>query len=142
MTFKETIWAYSNETATPSVEEGPRNLLIKSATFDNSEKRYTITFEDLALEIPFTVSYKLNKADADGNIIPNPLTRDTLISLGTALAGRPIGIPNPTDIVGGVVVGNVRIKGRYINIYTYDSVSENLAAFSEIEQYFEVSEGN
>ena len=144
MAFKKTEWKYSNEvdvTQIP-VSEGIQYLFIKYATHDEESDEYTLTVQSLTNEAEFTLRYWLTSRDEKGAVIPNSRSRGTLISLGIALAGEPIGIPNPVDIIGGVVQANVLMskpnaKGaQYPRVYAYLPVPEDIALVAQIEQHF------
>lgn len=149
MAFKTTEWEYSNETESGGYEnppEGPRYLYIEEAEFDRSDKKYTIYFRDVETDISFRVSMWMDRSDQDGSLRPNTPVRNTLITLGKALAGVPIGIPNTADIVGGVVVGEVvhytATSGKvFPRIYKYSPAPEPIVlAYSTIDQYSEPGE--
>ena len=145
MAFKRTEWEYSNEVekANIPVEEGLRYVKIVNATFDSASKEYDLTVDDLTNSAEFTLRYWLNGTDKNGNIISNASARGTLISLGKALAGEPIGIPAPEDVIGGVVVAEVVMKetqtgSRFPRVYKFTAASEEVVRdHSDIEQYSE-----
>lgn len=143
MAFKTTEWKYSNEIAAEDipVKEGLQYLQILSARHEDDSDVYTLFLKSLTNDAEFSVRYWLTSAE-DGVPIPNARSRGTLISLGKALAGFPIGIPNPVDIVGGVVQADVRMSkptpsgGTYPRIYQFSPVPIDIAlGFSSIEQY-------
>jgi hypothetical protein len=146
MAFKKTDWEYSDvvdNTQIP-VSPGPQYLFIRDARFNKEDTEFTMTVQSLTNDAEFNLRYWLTSRDQNGAIIPNSKARGTLISLGTALAGEPIGIPNPVDIVGGVVLAEVTMskpndKGNtYPRVYSFQPVPEEImTSFSNIEQYFE-----
>ena len=147
MAFKSTEWEYSNEvekdTSRAQVEPGDRYLYVKDAYMSqdkNGYDTYEIQFEDLTNHAVFTIRNWLYTTDRDtNNVIPNQGTRNTLIGLGKALAGpgSHIGIPNPVDIKGGVVLGIVKFnKNGYPVIYEYRPVDEDIAVLADIDQYY------
>lgn len=148
MSFKTTSWELENvdvpEFTVP--EEGEQALFIRNAECDPSDKTapYKITFESLKNNAVFTLSYWMFTTDKNtGVIIPSAKQCETLITLGKALAGRSIGIPNPLDIVGGVVWANVIMSPskndsskKYARVYAFEPVPEDLAVYAQIEQYY------
>ena len=149
MVFKTTEWKYSKEvdaTQIP-VTEGVQYLFIKYATYSEESDEYAMTVQSLTNEAEFTLRYWLTSMDENGSILPNSKSRGTLISLGIALAGEPIGIPNPVDIIGGVVQANVLMskpnaKGaQYPRAYSFHPVPEDIALVAQIDQYYLLDEG-
>jgi len=146
MAFKRTEWEYSNEVEKTNipVEEGLRYVKIVDAKFDASAKEYNLSLEDLTNGAEFSLRYWLNGTDKNGNITSNASARGTLISLGKALAGEPIGIPAPVDVIGGVVVAEVVMKesttsgAKYPRVYKFTPASTDVVNdHSDIEQYSE-----
>lgn len=147
--FKTTQWEYSDDDST--LEEtrymtpGIKYLLIEDASYnpDNAEYRLKVcNAEDMQEKA--TLIYWLNGMDSNGNIIKNTQNRGTLHTLGTALAGVDIGIPAPSDVVGGVVKADVKLgkpndKGiQYPRVYKFEPVPEDIAlTYAMVEQYFE-----
>ena len=144
MAFKTTEWEYSNEVDCTQIdpEQGPQYLQIMDARFDEVKNTYTLTLQSFKNNALFTVTYWLTTEDEGGATLPNSKSRGTLISLGKALAGEPIGIPFPDDVKGGVVGANVTMskpnaKGiSYPRIYSFDPVPEDIAVLATIDQYF------
>lgn len=76
----------------------------------------------------------------------NPNTLGTMRSLGKALFSEQFtgSIPAPSNIIGGVVVAEVKIGNpnkdgkRWPKVYHYQSASSDFALFSDIKQYFRV----
>lgn len=143
MAFRTTEWKYSNEIAAEDipVKEGPQYLQILNARHEEDSDVYTLFLKSLSNDAEFSVRYWLTSAE-DGIPVPNSRSRGTLISLGKALAGCPIGIPNPVDIVGGVVQADVRMSkptssgGTYPRIYQFAPVpTEIVLGFGSIDQY-------
>lgn len=150
MAFKTTNWQYSDvvDTTQIPVEEGLQYLFIKDAVFKEDADEYTITVQSLSNEAEFPLRYWITSRDEGGAIIPNSKSRGTLISLGTALAGEPIGLPNPVDIKGGVVQADVKMSAPsakgvcYPRVYYFQAVPEEIAqGFAAIEQYYITEEG-
>lgn len=149
MVFQTTEWKYSKEvdaTQIPVVE-GTQFLQIIDARYSDETDEYSITVKSLTNDAEFNLRYWLTSRDENGAILPNSKARGTLISLGTALAGQPIGIPNPVNIKGGVVQANVTMgkpnaKGnQYPRVYSFQAVPEDIVlAFSTIDQYFLIKE--
>ena len=143
MAFKTTEWGYSNEidqTQIP-IEEGQAYMFIRDARFDEDKGIYTLEMENLNTSAQFRLTYYLEQRDENNHISLNPQAKGTLISLGKALAGVQIGIPNPVDVKGGVVRGYITLKESqrgtmYPKVYHFDPVDENMAAFATIEQYY------
>lgn len=148
MAFNNNAWTYSNVIAEEKKfiepEEGERSLKIENVRFDESEKKYMITVSDLGNDARFDLSYWLNTSDRNtGDIIPNTYHRNALVSLGKALAGYEIGIPNPADIVGGIVYGEITLKQSKTNpdrkfprCFVFRPVPEDLACLADIDQYY------
>lgn len=145
MAFKKTEWEYSNvvdNTQIP-VQSGHQYLFIKDARYNKDDTEFILTVQSLSNEAEFTLRYWLTARDQNGAIVPNSKARGTLVSLGTALAGEPIGIPNPVDIVGGVVLAEIVMskpndKGAtYPRVYAFQPVPDEIAlGFATIEQYY------
>ena len=143
MAFKTTEWEYSNEidqTQIP-IDEGVAYMFIRDARFDEEKGIYTIEMENLNTSAQFRLTYYLEQRDENNRKSLNPQVKGTLISLGKALAGVQIGIPNPADIKGGVVKGYITLKESqrgtiYPKVFHFDPVDENMAAFATIEQYY------
>lgn len=151
MAFKITEWAHQNmEIPEPiEAEAGVQYLSIQAASFNEDTGVYRIQFKSLSNEALIDIWYKTINSGDNGFITPNVRSRQTLVTLGAALAGTPIGIPNPVDIVGGVVMANVILNPsktnpdkKFANIYSYESVPEDLRPFATIDQYFTPSEEN
>lgn len=144
MVFKTTEWEFSNEVDCREIdpETGVQFLQILDASCNKEKGIYTITFQSLTNNAIFDINYWLYARDEGGAEIPNAKQRGTLISLGKALAGVPIGIPNPVDIKGGVVSADVVYSNptpdgkTYPRIYRYSPVPEDIAICATIEQYY------
>lgn len=139
MVFKQTTWKHSDATVEyAKIDAGNRYVKIidaKDAPDDKDRERYTIQVEDVETKARAWLSYwpEGDTAGARGS-------RGTLISLGTALAGVPIGIPCPSDIKGGVVGAEVTYKEDYPRIYKFFPAPEDIVAvYSEIDQFYEGS---
>lgn len=144
MAFKVTEWEYSDvvdATAIP-VAEGDQFLSILDAIYRPDDDEYTLYVKSLQNDAEFSLRYWLTSRDQGGALIPNSKSRGTLVSLGIALAGDAIGIPNPVDIRGGVVRANVVLskpndKGaQYPRVYSFQAVPEDIAVLSSIDQYY------
>lgn len=143
MEFKTTEWKYSREIAAEDipVKEGPQYLQILNARHDEDSDVYTLFLKSLTNDAEFSVRYWLTSA-VEGVPQPNSRSRGTLISLGKALAGCPIGIPNPADVGGGVVQADVRMSKPspsgevYPRIYQFSPVPMDIVlAFASIDQF-------
>lgn len=149
MAFQRTEWQYSDVVDATQIpaEEGAQFLMILDAIYNDESDEYTLSVKSLSNEAEFNLRYWLTTRDQNGALLPNSKSRGTLISLGVALAGEPIGIPNPVDIRGGVVQANVSMgkpnaKGvQYPRVYAFQAVPEDIAlGFATIDQYFIPSE--
>lgn len=147
MAFNNKPWEYSDvreEKTFVMPEEGDRYLKIIDATYDEDDQRYTLTVVDLGNEARYSLSYWLFTADPEtNNIIPNVTQRNTLVSLGRALAGKDIGIPNYESVIGGVVLAHIVLKAskkdpekKYARCFKFDPVDEEMAVLADIEQYY------
>ena len=145
MVFQRTEWQYSDVVDATQIpaEEGTQFLVILDAIYNDESDEYTLSVKSLTNEAEFNLRYWLTTRDQNGALLPNSKSRGTLISLGVALAGEPIGIPNPFDIRGGVVQANVSMgkpnaKGnQYPRVYSFQAVPEDIVlSFSAIDQYF------
>lgn len=141
--FKTTEWKYSNEidqTQIP-IEEGQAYLFIRDARFDDDKGIYRLDVENLNTSAQFTLYYYLESRDENNQVSVNAQAKGTLISLGIALAGVQIGIPNPQDVKGGVVSAYINLRerqngGMYPKVYHFEPVNEDMAAFATIDQYY------
>lgn len=141
--FKTTEWKYSNEidqTQIP-IEEGQAYLFIRDARFDDDKGIYRLDVENLNTSAQFSLNYYLESRDENNQVSVNAQAKGTLISLGIALAGVQIGVPNPQDVKGGVVSAYINLKesqnGRmYPKVYHFEPVDEDMAAFATIDQYY------
>jgi hypothetical protein len=149
MAFQRTEWEFSDVVDATQIpaEEGVQYLLILDAIYNDESDEYTLSVKSLTNDAEFNLRYWLTTRDQNGALLPNSKSRGTLISLGVALAGEPIGIPNPVDIRGGVVQANVTMgkpnaKGvQYPRVYTFQAVPEDIVlGFATIDQYFIPSE--
>lgn len=148
MAFQVTEWEYSNVVDATSIpaEAGEQYLMILDAHFNQESDEYTIVVKSLLNDAEFSLRYWLTSRDEYGAIIPNSKSRGTLVSLGMALAGEPIGIPNPVDIKGTVVhtkivYGKPNDKGvSYPRVYSFQAVPEDIALLATRDQYFIPSE--
>lgn len=144
MVFTPTVWKYSNEVEKQDIpiETGYRHLLITDAVEDEDAGTYKLSFMDLGNDAEFNITFWLNNISDNGTISPNKKARGTLISLGKALAGAPIGIPFPGDIITGVVAADVTLSPSksnpdvsYARIYKFEPVSRDFAMLGGIDQY-------
>ena len=136
--------AKGNEYEVP--EEGPAYCLITNATYDKSTFEYRLYMHNLNTDKDMmSFRYTMKKAGQDGTIEPNHYSEGTLISLGKAVFGQKVGVPFPTDIIGAVVIANIKHReynGKtYASIYTFDAVpAEIVRSYGQIVQ-FSVDEG-
>ncbi len=147
MAFEQHEWALSGMTVStvpPQVEAGLQYLKVLDASYDENNARYRIKFQSLANDAEFSLMFFF--ADSHDDSIPPKLTNrrqmGTVASLGEALAGCNIGIPNPADIIGGVVMAEVSFRDStstgktYTTIYKFEPVPKEVAgSFADIDQY-------
>lgn len=141
--YKITQWEYSSvkKQVFGCPPDGPAYLKIEDAWFDDDERIYRMTMHDLGSDLTFDLSYWLTKKDGT----PNRSAEGTLISLGESLYGQEVGIPNPVDIVGGVVVGDIKSSEtsdeagnvrRWPRCYKFSPVPKDIAvSYADIAQY-------
>lgn len=145
--FKTTEWEYSGVKEERPVYKDPldgeRYLFIEDASYDDDSTRYTLNVSDLGdRTVRYRLTYNLSRVDkVTGDLVPNISARNALVGLGKALFGRDVGVPFPGDVIGGVVRAQVKLReynGRnYANVYEYGTVSEDMAVFAEIDQYYD-----
>ena len=153
MAYNLTEWEFShveaNERTYPQPEEGARWLKIEDAAYSEDEAKYVIKVLDLTNEARFTLSYwpkRVNKVT--GELENNDQSIGTLTTLGRALFfGSGVTVPSVNDIIGGVVVGQVKLSKpnesgrRYPRVYEFAPVPKDMAdGFSDIDQYYEGKE--
>lgn len=146
--LEDTAWAYSNEE--PSGEftepaEGLQYLQIKKAELDDSTSEYKLGLLSLTNSAYLNLRYWLDAVDQEtGKPVPDPKNRRVLISLKKALYGPDaVGIPNPINIVGCVVLADVKLVAgkkdpskKFPRIYDYKAVPEGVANdFGNPQQY-------
>lgn len=143
--YKITEWAFSKveKPVYGCPPDGPAYLKIEDAHFEESNMTYKMKMFDYNSEMSFELTYWLLKKDSGQ---PNRMSEGTLISLGEALFGRPVGIPHPQDIVGGVVVGELKASvtedeagnvKRWPRCYKFGPVPKNIVdSFGDIKQYY------
>lgn len=143
MVFEQTAWKFDEVEDTPRVmaEEGMRYLLIEEAKMGD-DGVYTLWVKDLQNDATFSLRYWLEVAGEDGSITLDDAAKGTLISLKHALTGIKKGIPNPVNIAGGVVRGNVVIREsktgkKYPKVFKFMPVSEDWACMGSLDQYCE-----
>lgn len=144
MGFKTTEWELSTKVMTAQpIEYGQRYLFIDNATYDEEKKMYKIFVTDLTNKATFSLSYWLegwNKEKTER--VDNQVSIGTLNTLGEALAGINIGVPNPQDIIGGVVMAELKPSqadenGKvYARCYKFSPVPGDIAALASIDQYY------
>lgn len=153
MAFKTSKWALSNMNVSAAGEyiepiEGLQYLKILGASYDENNARYRVELKSLANEAEFSQTYFFSSKDDES--IPPKLTNrkqmGSVASIGVALAGENIGIPNPDDIIGGVVLADVGLReynGKtYASIWAYDAVPQDIVvSYADIEQYYTPEEG-
>jgi len=155
--YTHTSWKYENIENEDYVEPTPGNrfMMITGAEIDESvpdDPIYRVVLRDIQGGAYVSNKYHLtSKSKSTGSRFPNKFTKDTLISLGAALAGpafRASGkLPNPENIVGGVVVGIVEARnytkqngepGVAYGIKEYAPAPVDFVVeFSKIDQYYE-----
>lgn len=145
MAFKTTEWEFSNEVDNKTIppQEGEQFAQIMNATYNDKEGTYILTLQSLTNNAEFNLHYWLFQKDENGATLPNSRNRGTLITLGRALAGEPIGIPFPADVIGGIVKVDVKFSkpdkngNIYPRVYAFSPVPEDIAAIASIDQYYE-----
>lgn len=125
-----TPWILSGMVAKAAVPlcEGNHTLQITEASFKDDENYYSLTLKSLDEEDEqSTLRYYIIKKDGTRN----EQAIGTLNKLGHCIFGLPedqVGIPNPEDIVNGIVRGFVKhtvYEGKeYVNIYEYNPVDK------------------
>lgn len=125
-----TPWILSGMVAKATVPlcEGNHTLQITEASFKDDENYYSLTLKSLDEEDEqSTLRYYIIKKDGTRN----EQAIGTLNKLGHCIFGLPedqVGIPNPEDIVNGIVRGFVKhtvYEGKeYVNIYEYNPVDK------------------
>lgn len=146
--LQDTAWKFSNEEPVDEYaqpEAGLQYLQIKKAEVSDDELHYTLGFISLTNNAYINIRYFLYATDQEtGELIPDAKQRRTLISLKKALYGpESNGIPNPADIVGCVVMADVKMvpaknnpEKAYPRIYGYKAVPGEVAAtWGNPEQY-------
>lgn len=143
--YKITEWAFSKveEQKFECPPDGPAYLKIEDARFEEESMTYKMRLYDLNSNSTFELTYWLLKKDSGQ---PNRMSEGTLISLGKALFGRPVGVPHPRDVIGGVVIGHLKASEtqdetgnvkRWPRCYKFEPVPQDIAAsYSDIAQYF------
>lgn len=125
-----TPWILSSMVAKATVPlcEGNHTLQITEASFKDDENYYSLTLKSLDEEDEqSTLRYYIIKKDGTRN----EQAIGTLNKLGHCIFGLPedqVGIPNPEDIVNGIVRGfvkhNVYEGKEFVNIYEYTPVDK------------------
>lgn len=122
-----TPWILSGMVAKTTVPlcEGNHTLQITEASFKDDENYYTVTLKSLDEEDEqSTLRYYILKKDGTRN----EQAIGTLNKLGYCIYGVEAGIPNPEDIVNGIVRGFAKhtvYEGKeYVNIYEYNPVDK------------------
>lgn len=144
--LQDTEWKYSNEEPANEYvdpEEGIQYLQIKKAEVSSDEMHYSLGLLSLSNNAYMNIRYFLYNTNDEGELIPDAKQRRTLITLKKALYGPEAnGIPNPADIVGCVVMAEVKLGKptangtRYPRIYSYKAVPGEVAAtWGNPEQY-------
>lgn len=147
MAFNQTMWEFSEEKEAETTgfqipPEGERYLIIEKAEFDEKTRKYRIWFQDIGTEIKFTMIYNMDMVDkSTGQVVSNPMSRNTLITLNFAIFGEKQGIPYPGDIEGAVVSADIKYREyegkKYVNIKKYAPVNADMVVYSSIDQYYE-----
>ncbi len=149
MAFENKTWALSGINVSVAgdyipPEEGYQYLKITSASYDENNARYKIGFTSLSNNADFSQMYFFSAKDDDS--FPPKLTNvkqmGVVASLGKALSGTNIGIPNPESIVGGVVLADVKLETyndkTRAKIWKYEPVPRDIVeSFADIEQFYE-----
>lgn len=145
--LQDTEWKFSNEQAAESEYaepvEGPQYLQIKKAFVSDDEMHYSLGMVSLTNNAYINIRYFLYATNDEGELVPDSKQRRTLITLKKALYGPEAnGIPNPADIVGCVVMADVKLSkptangSRFPRIYSYKAVPGEVAAsWGNPEQY-------
>lgn len=146
--FIATKWKYSDEDGKieyPIPPEGDVTIKIEAAELTDDDK-YNIYARDLYTDVKFRLTYWMTYvkrveggAEGDVKVLPNSRSMATLVSLGKALAGAPIGVPFYTDIEGGVVTAEIKhgvskkTGNKFPICYKFKPASESMVlAFSEL----------
>ena len=149
--FKITKWEYSDREQKPKIgfEEGLRTLKITSAQYDPDTTQYTLGVTDLVNDAEFRLSWWLKSEKVKGSGVldtDNNTSIGTLVSLGKALYNiNDIGVPAPSDVLGRVVIANVKASKPANSGFSYPRVYEFAPAFeteswaSDAPQYFKPS---
>lgn len=155
--YTHNSWKYETLESEDYVEPtvGNRFLIVTNADIDESlpeDPIYRVTLRDLQGGAYISNKYHLtSKSKSTGSRFPNKYSKETLMSLGAALAGPAFHdsgkLPNPKNIIGGVVIGNVESReytkqngepGTAYGIKEYfPAPADFVAEFSDIDQYFE-----
>ena len=154
--YVNTPWKYgvigNDNRVTPEV--GNRFLQIIDAYCNEDDPEnpfYMIECKDLQNAAVIANRYYMTSVSKKtGNRFPNKYTQETLLSLAQAIAGPKADfLPNPENIVGGVVIGAVEMEnyvkkdgtdGVAYKIRSYFAAPEDwVAEFSDIadKQYYE-----
>ena len=155
MAFKQTAWEFSDvkeeqqEFRLP--EPGETYLKVLDAEYDKDKHRYMIQFESIDEGLEFRLFYNVDRLSSrTGEFEPNISIRNCLVGLNRAIFNAPKGMPNPTDIVGAVVMGEIAhreydsqdnmgnpVKKKAVSIWRYEAVPEDIVlSYGEIEQYY------
>lgn len=154
MAFKNSTWALSNIAVNApgayiAPEAGQQYLKITDASYDENNARYRVDLLSLANNAEFSQTYFFSAKD-DESFPPklsNKKQMGIVASIGTSLAGSNIGIPNPADIVGGVVLADVKMdayNGKVRpKIWVFEPVPQDIAlSYADIEQYYLSDDGS
>lgn len=155
MAFKQTAWEFSDvreeaqEFRLP--EPGETFLKIEDADYDRDKHRYMIQFESIDEGLTFRIYYNVDRLSSrTGEFEPNISVRNCLVGLNRAIFNAPKGMPNPEDIKGAVVMGEIQIreydgqdvtgnpvKKKAASIWRYEAVPEDIVlSYGDIEQYY------
>jgi len=152
MAYKITQWQYSNGTNYDEIppEAGDRMLKIVGAECaqDSSLREvYTVSCMDLVNNAVFDLRFFITNINENAVRIEDRKQRGIVQSIGRALFGPDfLGLPNPVDIVGGVVRTELTVKesasGRvYARTYHFDPVPQDWAMLADIEQFYYNDDG-
>lgn len=149
MAFNNKKWALSNVSVSATgeyvnPEEGYQYLKIVDASYDETNARYKISLQCLGGNgTTFGQMYFFSSRDDDS--FPPKLTNmkqmGVVASLGEALAGENIGIPNPESIIGGTALADVKLdeyNGKVRpKIWKYEPVPKDIVdSFADIDQFY------
>ena len=145
-----TEWEFSHAVAAdkpvfPTAEAGDRYLKIIEAAYIPEDSKYLIRVQDLTNNARFPLTYWMKSiVKGTTELTTNDNSVRTLTSLGNALFfGQGVTVPFPDDIVGGVVIGRVKLvpdkddpTKKYPRVYEFFPVPQDIALIADIDQYW------